>query len=121
MDRAARVRAELDRVVATAQAAREAGPPCAECRFQSGARCMNIAYAEQQFEPDTGRYEETFTTSTSKARSGDGLCGPEGLLFERRSDLSLWWQGVGQDTKVALTWLGFAIVFAGLAAQFWGG
>jgi hypothetical protein len=82
---------------------------------------MNIAHAEQRFEPDTGKYQEIFTTSTSKARSGDGLCGPEALLFDRRSEISLWWRGVGQDTKEALTWIGFAIVALGLAAQFWGG
>lgn len=86
MDRAARVRAELDRVKSEARAIEAAGPPCRDCRYSTitGA-CSNPAYYRQSFDPASGRYSIELETKVEFARSEQGLCGPEGLLWEPAS------------------------------------
>ena len=92
MDRAALVRAELERQKTIARAVSEAGPPCRSCVSYRDNRCANIALIRQEFEPATGRYRETPHVPVDEARSDAGLCGPEGLLFESRSPRSLAWE-----------------------------
>ena len=88
MDRAARVRAELDRVKSEARTIQAAGPPCCDCRYSTitGA-CSNPAYYKQTFDPASGKYSIELETKVEAARSEEGLCGPEGLLWEPTSEL----------------------------------
>jgi hypothetical protein len=44
--------------------------------------CGNPAYGEFKFEPSRGALSEQFDVPVAKARSDDGLCGPEAVLFE---------------------------------------
>lgn len=89
MERVARVRAEIVRQKETALAIGDAGPACVRCTyFRSTARtCANPAYFKQDFDPVTGRYSNLVEVSAEQARSEDGLCGPEGLLFEEETIL----------------------------------
>ena len=88
MDRAARVRAELERVKTEARAIGAAGPPCRDCRYSTitGA-CANPAYYKQTFDPASGSYSIEHDTPVTFARSEAGLCGPEGLLWEPTSEV----------------------------------
>jgi hypothetical protein len=73
----------LDEAAAFAFRAKEAGPPCSECRYRTLLdMCSNPAYVVQEFSPATGAYSETSRTKVSEARDDTGLCGPEALLFE---------------------------------------
>ena len=82
MDRIAAARARLDEAAAIALKAKEAGPPCSECRYRTILdMCGNPVYVVQEFSPATGEYSEKAQTRVSEARSDSGLCGPEGLLF----------------------------------------
>lgn len=90
MDRVAAAVDRLSRVRDFALAAREAGPPCHGCAYRGiGSQCMNPVMAEQSFDPATGRYRETYSVLTRAARTEAGLCGPEALLFEPRSEGAL--------------------------------
>lgn len=77
--------------------AKEAGPPCVRCvhfipewpKRPSGVAkargpfCGHLAYSRQTFSPVDGKVSAETLTSPEKARAADGLCGPEGVLFER--------------------------------------
>ena len=83
MNRVIEARARLIDTLDVARKAREAGPPCSECHYRTIlGNCGNPAYAEAKFEPASGTYEESYSTSVKTARSDDGLCGPEAILFE---------------------------------------
>lgn len=61
--------------------------PCSECRFGpidgSGLGvCEHYANWEISVDPVTGKRRGRVAVTTTEARSVDGLCGPEGLLFE---------------------------------------
>jgi hypothetical protein len=87
MDRAARVRAELERVKIEARAIEASGPPCRDCRYSTIAgACSNPAYYKQIFNPATGAYSIEHNAQVEFARSEQGLCGPEGLLWEPTSE-----------------------------------
>ena len=86
MDRVAAARQRLDQVVSFARTAREAGPPCSDCRYNTLlGNCGNPAYSEPTFEAHSGVFDEAYFTPIAKARADDGLCGPEALLFESRT------------------------------------
>jgi hypothetical protein len=88
MDRAARVRAELERVKIEARTIEAAGPPCMDCKYKTLlGNCSNPAYYQQEFEPSTGSYSVKHETRIEEARSEGGLCGPEALLWEPLSKL----------------------------------
>lgn len=100
MDRAALVRAELERVKIEARAVEAAGPPCRDCRFISlTGCCSNPAYYRQAFEPSSGSYKINCDTPVAEARSEGGLCGPEALLWEPQSKLSAVVRGVGRQME----------------------
>jgi hypothetical protein len=76
----------LDEAAAFAFRAKEAGPPCSECRYRTLLdMCSNPAYLVQEFSPATGEYSEKSRTDVKEARDDTGLCGPEALLFEPRT------------------------------------
>ncbi len=81
MDRVALVRAELDRKTALARIAGSA-PICRECQFERSGNCGNPALTEARFEPHSGQFAEISKIGLAVARSENGLCGPEGLLFD---------------------------------------
>lgn len=88
MDTAARVEAAMARLEAgkaVALRAAEAGPPCAGCAcfVKDMALCGHPAYSEHQFNPIAGEIRQEIAVPAVQARSDDGLCGPEALLFER--------------------------------------
>jgi hypothetical protein len=100
MDRPARVRAELERQKVIARQAIEAGPPCRDCRYATIlGTCGNPAYYEQSFAPASGRYAIDQNTSFDDARSVDGLCGPEALLWEPQSKPVAIISGVGRQME----------------------
>jgi hypothetical protein len=73
----------LDEAAAFAFRAKEAGPPCSECRYKTLlGMCGNPACSEQSFEPSTGDYSIKHPVPVAEARADGGLCGPEALLFE---------------------------------------
>lgn len=89
--------------------------PCSECRFGpidgSGLGiCEHYAHWEIAADPVRGRRRGSVQVSTMTARSADGLCGPEGLLFEpysRRGKIILWFlRGPSTKTleRVLLVW-----------------
>lgn len=118
MDRVAVARERLQANRTLAVKAREAGPPCLDCRYRTLFNaCGNPAYVEQRFEPSTGRFQELFDTPISTARSDDGLCGPEALLFEPQlpavAIIKPVWNGIGTAGLI----LAAAIAVAGVSAQ----
>lgn len=112
MDRVAAAKASLERVKSVAREAMEVGPPCLECRFKRFGTCRNPAYSEPSFDPALGTYTENFTTPLSKARAEDGLCGPEGLLFEPQFPIIAVTKAFGGGLKTA--WLIAAAVLFGI-------
>jgi hypothetical protein len=105
MDRPALVRAELERQKVIARQAIEAGPPCRDCRWATiMGTCGNPAYYEQSFAPASGRYAIDKNTSFDDARSPEGLCGPEALLWEPQSKPRAIIGGAGRQME-ARPWL----------------
>lgn len=93
MDTEARRQAAVDRLQALKVQeidAGKAGPPCSCCRFgpleRSGeGPCNHYVNWNRRFDPATGTWFGDLRMSTREARAAEGPCGPEGLLFERRS------------------------------------
>lgn len=111
MDRVAAARERLEVVRSLAVKARDAGPPCSDCRFQTLLRtCGNPAYADFTFEPSKGRVSEAFNTPIEKARDESGLCGPEAILFEPQIVPVTVGKGI-----IHGSWLAFQIVGFGAA------
>jgi hypothetical protein len=106
VDRVAAAKERLSAAAEIARQAGEAGPPCSDCRYRTIlGNCRNPAYAQPRFEASSGIYEEAFITPIVSARSDNGLCGPEGLLFEPHS-------AAVEVAKSA--WGGVKIVYFGL-------
>lgn len=100
MDRAARVRAELDRVKIEARTIEAAGPPCRDCKFITlTGCCSNPAYYRQDFEPSSGSYKVRCDTPVADARSEGGLCGPEALLWEPQDKVRAILGGIGRQME----------------------
>jgi hypothetical protein len=100
MDRTARVRAELDRVKTEARVIDAAGPPCRDCRFITlTGCCSNPAYYRQEFKASSGDYKVRCETSVDDARSEDGLCGPEALLWEPQDGIRSFFNGIGRQME----------------------
>lgn len=118
MDRAGAVRERIDAAKSLALKARNAGPPCSDCRYRTLLRnCGNPAYAEPHFEASSGVYDEMFQTPVTKARADDGLCGPEALLFEARPPVVEVAKGVGTGLRTVMAYVTGGIIVIGLAAQ----
>lgn len=90
----------------------EVGPPCLDCRYKRFGTCRNPAYAEPEYDAALGTYTEKFTTPLSNARSLDGLCGPEALLFEPELPVIVAAKGFAGGLKTA--WLIFAAILFGI-------
>lgn len=93
MDRLARVervRSAL-RGLKLQEAKAALGPPCSQCvhliRSKPSDVCGHLVYTKREFDPVSGQFTEKNLHLASGARSDDGSCGPEGLLFE---PLPLW-------------------------------
>ena len=71
--------------------ASEAGPPCRDCFYCGDEKptpvCHHLVYADPRYDAALGQYQGRSLRLVTAARSEDGLCGPEGLLFESRSIL----------------------------------
>ena len=81
-DRALAVRAQLEQLKTV-----EPGPPCTRCIYgpinDTGVgKCDHIVHWQIQHDPLSGKRRGRLAVTTEEARSADGLCGPEGLLFE---------------------------------------
>ncbi len=96
MDRAALAKARIVEVSEAARRYGEAGPSCFDCEHRKvSGRCGNVAYAEQRFEPATGKFALEYPTTIELARADEGLCGPEALLFEPLpKHRALWKRGI---------------------------
>lgn len=106
--------------------AEAAGPPCVGCRhYQPPERprgsyplkhlrpaiCTHIAHVDRLFDATIGTFHEREETTAETSRAEDGLCGPEGLLFEPKTLYQRAVQaGYGVYGSVALT----AVVLYGL-------
>ena len=116
MDRAALVRAELERQKTIARAVSEAGPPCLSCRYSTIAGyCSNPAYYSQTFEPSRAAYSIAHDTPLERARSDEGLCGPEALLWEPQSTIRSGMRRVGTYMEAHPWQVYFSII------AIWGG
>lgn len=90
MDRAKRLDAVRQRVIMLrdhAVEAKEAGPACWKCRFYgyTYGTCKSDVVAGLVYKPEMQLFNYGSPISASAARSEDGLCGPEALLFEAKT------------------------------------
>ena len=121
VDRIAAARARLDEAAAFAIRVKEAGPPCSECRYKTLlGMCGSPAYAVQKFSPSTGEYSSRSETSPEVARSEDGLCGPEALLFEPQSFLHIAAIGIKSGLGNIVAALAAVCLGAGILAMLLG-
>lgn len=99
MDRAGRIAAITARLEAQRGAliqARGAGAPCRACihliPVQPGAGaterplCGHMVYQSHVFDPITRKLAVTIEMHAEQARHREGLCGPEGALFQSRAE-----------------------------------
>jgi hypothetical protein len=102
VDTATRVKAakaRIDENRAALMLARDAGPPCTKCthyvpiynrdpaRNYRPSLCTHPAYQDAAYSLESGRVAQIGNVPAYKARAQDGLCGPEGVLFERAHHL----------------------------------
>lgn len=92
MERQQRVvaaRKALRKVLNAKTTAAEAGPPCRDCFYCGDEKptpvCHHLVYAEPRYDAALGKYQGQSLRLISGAREAEGLCGPEGLLFEPKS------------------------------------
>jgi hypothetical protein len=101
----------LDEVTAIARKAKEAGPPCSECRYKSLlGMCGNPAYTVHEFSPATGEYSEQSRTPVADARAETGLCGPEALLYEPHGFIVPLIRGTWRGVKITHAAAVFGII-----------
>ena len=60
--------------------------PCIKCRYYELA-CTHPAVSEIRANPETGAVKVS-PADAMEARSDNGLCGPEGALFDSRSPIA---------------------------------
>jgi hypothetical protein len=105
----------LDESAALARKAKEAGPPCSECRYRTLLdMCGNPVYMVQEFSPATGEYSEKSRTKVAEARNDVGLCGPEALLFEPHGTVVPLLRGLWKGSKAG--WVIFILGFTAFIA-----
>lgn len=85
--RGAAVRSRLREIKIAEDAAEQSGPPCSQCIFgpldgDPKGKCDHIAHWERRHDPVIGKWKGWLAVTVADARSPDGLCGPEALLFE---------------------------------------
>lgn len=78
--------------------ARGNGPACTFCLYgpdSGGAKgiCSHIIHIDGEVDAVSGTFRAQSLVSTMKARSEDGFCGPEALLFEPRPLPVRAWRG----------------------------
>ena len=98
MDPQARLEAALERLAegrSILLKAKDAGPPCVQCRYFSPANlpdirgrtkgpfCGHPAHVRHAFNPVDGAVDVALVVSPEAARGDDGLCGFEAVLFEK--------------------------------------
>lgn len=87
------VRKRLQEMKSDEDLAEASGAPCIACKHYEGplkgkpAYCRHLVHTERTFNPVTGEYHEKGYTPALTARSEGGLCGPEGVLFDPKSQL----------------------------------
>jgi hypothetical protein len=109
--------------------------PCTACRWSSYSRCTNPAVARERVDPVRGtvefdgpvceweRAKEYPTTGTYSPAFGYGdrrwqgltLCGPEGLMFEPRTEAQKWRRGLLGGLWLVPILLALALVAHSLA------
>ena len=129
MDTQARIEAATARLEANRAVlirAKEAGPPCSECRWYvppsakprmfsdpiPAAYCGHVACGVQRFDAVTGGAPINDRTTIADARGPDGLCGFEATLFE---DKPQFWPIVGSLVGAAV-WASVGLTFVFFAA-----
>ena len=76
-------RARLSELKAEVLEFRNSGPPCIGCRFRTWTGlCAHDALARHDYSYSTGKYAIEPKIELDVARSKDGICGPEGVLWE---------------------------------------
>ena len=108
-------------------------PGCARCVYGpiKGAglgKCEHPVFWERRRDPVRGEWRGQLTSTTSEARSEQGLCGPEGLLFEPYTPLRRVARRIAAMDHDAIVFWGFwtfiAVLFAvlgiaGLVQRIW--
>ena len=124
MDQEARVSAVRDRLgeLKAGLSLAKTAPACRECIYApidgSGrGPCENPVHWEMRYDATAGELAgKTDRVTTTEARAEDGLCGPEGLLFEPYQ----WWRKgfrwIARLHPEVQNW-----VLAGLLFLVWGG
>lgn len=85
--RMAAVQARLQEIQVSEDAAARAAPSCAKCIFgplndTGEGKCDHLVHWQRRHDPVLGKWKGRLEVTTSEARSPNGLCGPEGLLFQ---------------------------------------
>lgn len=126
MDAEQRKLVVIDRMAELKQIHLPLARPCSDCRFgplDGAGRGICEHYANWQIvgDPATGKRTGSVHVSTMTARSAEGLCGPEGLLFEGRSKgqkVALW---LSRANEFQLMLVGLLVLFplAALVVGLW--
>lgn len=97
-----------------------AGAPCVDCRHVTQAMrgypkepvavCGHLAYTKRHFDPTQGKFIEAAEVDAADARSEDGLCGPEAILFDSKWHL---------PKRAALAWKLAPVAVAGGLVGYW--
>lgn len=82
--------------------------------------CGNPAYSEQKFEPSTGEYIARHWTPVADARSDNGLCGPEALLFQPNSYAKVVFNGLKRGGGDVIAAIAALCLGAGILAMLLG-
>jgi hypothetical protein len=97
MDTAKRIAAVRDRLrelQTDEHLAERSGPPCVGCIHITLKKegfpatdmpyCGHLAYTQRAYDRTKGEFDEVIAVTAETARADDGLCGPEGMLFESK-------------------------------------
>lgn len=106
-------------------AAANAGRPCSQCRNlvsrsdKTAPYCASIALTSPTYDPVDGQVVQSIEVPAAKARAADGVCGPEGLLFEPRRFAFIRHHLARADiySGILAAWLFTGLVFWALVAS----
>lgn len=92
------------------------GRPCTECIFgpindNGRGRCDHIVHWQRRHDTLNGRWKGRLEVTTAEARSEDGLCGPEGLLFQPYSLKGRAFRWLSQRHAIIWLWILMAAFF----------
>jgi len=116
MDTAQRIaatRSRLRELQLDEHKAKRMGPACIQCvhyapsETKPVAYCNHIALVDRKLVVTTGEFSEHQHVTAEDARSENGLCGPEALLFQMN-----WWAVGKIRLDRAVSWAGTAFMVA---------